>query len=119
MRPSLPSPRELLRRPLAADVRGFAVLAGVEAVVRGTVLAVFPLLMYRAWGDAAVNAAVGNAYANTRLTHEAAWLRPRHKGYMAFQEEGSHIVLEAITGRIPHAAALDALDQRFIESFPE
>ncbi len=73
----------------------------------------------RAWGDAAVNAAVGNAYANTRLTHEAAWLRPRHKGYMAFQEEGSHIVLEAITGRIPHAAALDALDQRFIESFPE
>lgn len=73
----------------------------------------------RAWGDAAVNAAVGNAYANTRLTHEAAWLRPRHKGYMAFQEEGSHIVLEAITGRVSHAAALDALDQRFIESFPE
>lgn len=73
----------------------------------------------RAWGDAAVNAAVGNAYANTRLTHEAAWLRPRHKGYMAFQEEGSDIVLEAITGSVPHAAALDALDRRFIESFPE
>ena len=73
----------------------------------------------RAWGDAAVNAAVGNAYANTRLTHECAWLRPRHKGYMAFQEAGSHIVLDAITGRTSHAAALDALDQRFIESFPE
>ena len=73
----------------------------------------------RAWGDAAVNAAVGNAYANTRLTHEAAWLRPRHKGYMAFQEAGSHIVLDAITGRSAHAAALDALDQCFIESFPE
>ena len=73
----------------------------------------------RAWGDAAVNADVGNTYANTRLTHEAAWLRPRHKGYMAFQEEGSHIVLEAITGRIPHATALDALDQRFIESIPK
>ncbi|NBZ89822.1 extracellular solute-binding protein [Stagnihabitans tardus] len=73
----------------------------------------------RAWGDPAVNAAVGNAYANTRLTHEAAWLRPRHKGYMAFQEEGSQIVLDAITGRTSHATALDALDQRFIESFPE
>lgn len=73
----------------------------------------------RAWGDPAVNAAVGNAYANTRLTHEAAWLRPRHKGYMAFQEEGSQIVLDAITGRTSHASALDALDQRFIESFPE
>ncbi len=71
----------------------------------------------RAWGDAAVNAAVGNAYADTRLTHEAAWLRPRH--YMAFQEAGSHIVLDAIAGSTPHAAALDALDQSFIESFPE
>lgn len=54
MRRSLHSPREPLRWPLAADVHGFAVLAGVEAVVRGTVLAVFPLLMYRAWGDAAL-----------------------------------------------------------------
>lgn len=73
----------------------------------------------RAWGDAAVNAAVGNAYANTRLTHEAAWLRPRHQGYMAFQDEGSDIVLKAITGRMPHVVALDALDRLFIESFPE
>ena len=64
-----------------------------------------------------MNAAVGDAYANTRLTHEAAWLRPRHKGYMAFQEEGSDIVQQAITARIPHGAALDALDRRFIESF--
>lgn len=73
----------------------------------------------RAWGDATVNAAVGNAYTQTRLTHEAAWLRPRHAGYMAFQEAGSHIVLDAITGRTAHAMALDALDQSFIESFPE
>lgn len=73
----------------------------------------------RAWGDPAVNAAVGNAYAHTRLTHEAAWLRPRHKGYMAFQEAGSHILLDAITGRTAHAAALDALDHCFTESFPE
>lgn len=47
-------PWKNLRFPVAADVNGFAVLAGVEAVVRGTVLAVFPLLMYRAWGDAAL-----------------------------------------------------------------
>jgi MFS transporter, ACDE family, multidrug resistance protein len=39
--------------PVAANVQGFAWLAGVEAMVRGSVLAVFPLLMYRAWGDAA------------------------------------------------------------------
>lgn len=72
----------------------------------------------RAWGDAAVNAAVGGAYLVTRLTHEAAWLRPRHAGYMAFQEEGSQILLEAITGRCGHEAALDALDTRFNASFP-
>jgi multiple sugar transport system substrate-binding protein len=71
----------------------------------------------RAWGDTVVNAAVANAYSNTRLTHEAAWLRPRHAGYMAFQEEGSHIILDAITGRTAHETALDELDRRFIESF--
>lgn len=71
----------------------------------------------RAWGDAAVNAAVGNAYHNTRISHEAAWLRPRHDGYMAFQEEGSHIVLDALTVKTGPEAALDALDQRFNASF--
>lgn len=71
----------------------------------------------RAWGDAAVNAAVGGAYHATRLTHEAAWLRPRHAGYMAFQEEASHIVLDAVTGKTAHSAALDALDARFNASF--
>ena len=38
----------------AADVKGFARLAAMEAVIRGTTLSVFPLLMYRAWGSAAV-----------------------------------------------------------------
>ena len=33
-------------------VREFATIAGLEAMVRGSTLAAFPLLMYRAWGDA-------------------------------------------------------------------
>lgn len=73
----------------------------------------------RAWGDPAVNAAVGNAYINTRLSHEAAWLRPRHSGYMAFQEEASHILRDALTGKVSHSSALDALDSRFLASFPD
>jgi predicted MFS family arabinose efflux permease len=32
----------------------FATIAGLEALVRGATLAVYPLLLYRAWGDAAV-----------------------------------------------------------------
>ena len=37
-----------------ASVQGFAFLGAIEAVIRGTTLSVFPLLMYRAWGSAAV-----------------------------------------------------------------
>ena len=36
-----------------AGVHAFARLAGIEAVVRGIALSVYPLVMYRAWGDAA------------------------------------------------------------------
>ena len=34
-------------------VHAFALLSGIEAVVRGTALAVYPLVTYRVWGDAA------------------------------------------------------------------
>lgn len=73
----------------------------------------------RAWGKTSVDTTVGGAYSNTRLTHEAAWVRPRHAGYMAFQEMGSQIISEALQGRISHDTALDALDLRFNESFAE
>lgn len=71
----------------------------------------------RAWGDAQVNDATGQAYARTRLTHEAAWLRPRHAGYMGFQHDGSAILSDALRGRTAPETALDALDRRFNESF--
>jgi predicted MFS family arabinose efflux permease len=35
-------------------VAEFATIAGLEALVRGSTLAAYPLLLYRAWGDAAV-----------------------------------------------------------------
>ncbi|WP_097109403.1 hypothetical protein [Hoeflea halophila] len=38
---------------------------------------------------------VGDTCLNTRLTHETAWLRPRHDGYMQFQDEGSETVADA------------------------
>ena len=37
---------------LGPGVAEFATIAGLEALVRGATLAAFPLLMYRAWGDA-------------------------------------------------------------------
>lgn len=50
--------RALLARPETPGVRSFATVNGIEAVVRGVALAVYPLLMYRAWGDAAVVAEI-------------------------------------------------------------
>lgn len=70
-----------------------------------------------AWSDPAVNTAVGNAYEQTRLTHEAAWLRPRHDGYMGFQEDASHRLLDMLRGRHSPDTLLDTLDDLFNESF--
>jgi multiple sugar transport system substrate-binding protein len=49
-----------------------------------------------AWEDDAVNAATGGFYRNTRATLEAGYLRPRHDGYMAFQEQASERLNQAL-----------------------
>ena len=41
-----------LRHAPVPSVRDFGILAGLEAVVRGILISVFPLIMYRALGDA-------------------------------------------------------------------
>ncbi|SPF81594.1 extracellular solute-binding protein [Pseudoprimorskyibacter insulae] len=71
-----------------------------------------------AWGNDTVNRPTGNTYAQTRMTHEAAWLRPRHDGYMGFQHDGADILTDALSGRTSHQTALAALNDRFNESFP-
>ncbi|WP_299734097.1 MFS transporter [uncultured Tateyamaria sp.] len=43
---------EWLRHAPAPSVRGFAVLAGTEAVARGILISVFPIVMYNALGNA-------------------------------------------------------------------
>ena len=70
-----------------------------------------------AWASPEVNAPVLDAYWNTRLTHESAWLRPRHDGYMTFQAEGSEIVNEVLTNRLSVSKATDALNSSFAASF--
>jgi multiple sugar transport system substrate-binding protein len=72
-----------------------------------------------AWSDPAVNAPVLDAYFNTRLTHETAWLRPRHDGYMPFQEEGSEIVANVLRGRLEPEAGIARLNDRFRKSFKD
>jgi len=45
---------EWLRHAPAPSVRGFAILAGTEAIARGILISVFPLVIYRALQDAAI-----------------------------------------------------------------
>lgn len=59
---------EWLRHAPAPSVRGFARLAGLEAVVRGILISVFPLVLYRALGDAGRVSAVYFALGGLSLT---------------------------------------------------
>lgn len=70
-----------------------------------------------AWESPAVNAPVEGFYAKTRATLEGAWLRPRHNGYMTFQERGSVRLIAGIEGREPARAVVADLNALFAASF--
>ncbi|MDX0635792.1 extracellular solute-binding protein [Sinorhizobium medicae] len=70
-----------------------------------------------AWQDEAVNAATHDFYRATRATLDAAWLRPRHDGYMAFQQAGSDRLNEGLRrGERPSLVA-EELNRLFCEGF--
>jgi multiple sugar transport system substrate-binding protein len=70
-----------------------------------------------AWDDASVNAAAGNFYRATRATLEGAWVRPRHDGYMAFQDAAARRLNQALRQDEAAASALADLDRLFRDSF--
>ncbi|HEU4987782.1 MAG TPA: extracellular solute-binding protein [Rhizobiaceae bacterium] len=70
-----------------------------------------------AWEDDTVNAITGNFYRDTRATLEGAWLRPRHDGYMSFQEAASERLNQGLTGKHAAGAVIDDLNRLFRGSF--
>jgi multiple sugar transport system substrate-binding protein len=70
-----------------------------------------------AWEDEAVNDATGDFYRATRATLDAAWVRPRHDGYMAFQQAASAKLVEGLVGRHKARAVVDELNRLFELSF--
>ena len=64
-----------------------------------------------AWTDDGVNAASGDFFRRTLATMEGAYVRPRIRGYQAFQKQASNIVVDHVTGRASVAATLDDLDE--------
>lgn len=71
-----------------------------------------------AWEDRAVNAASGNFYRDTRATLDNAWVRPRHDGYMAFQQNASDRINLGLAERHAAAPVIADLNRLFRESFP-
>jgi multiple sugar transport system substrate-binding protein len=66
-----------------------------------------------AWTDPGVNASAGGFFEDTLDALDAAYLRPRYAGFLAFQDEGGDLV----HGHLRHGgdadAVLDALDASY------
>ncbi len=71
-----------------------------------------------AWEDDAVNVATHDFYRNTRATLEGAWVRPRHNGYMHFQQAASDHLNNCLSDRRPLKDFVDGLNSLFAASFP-
>ena len=70
-----------------------------------------------AWSAQEVNEPAGGFYEQTRRTLEAAWVRPRHNGYMAFQDWASHRLNEGLIKRERAADVIAELNRGFAKSF--
>ncbi|TGQ68574.1 MAG: extracellular solute-binding protein [Mesorhizobium sp.] len=69
-----------------------------------------------AWEDRTVNAVTGGFYRDTRATLEGAWMRPRHDGYMAFQQAASDHIIAGLRSGQPAAHVVADLNRLFRES---
>lgn len=70
-----------------------------------------------AWEDETVNEATTSFYAATRKTLEGAWVRPRHKGYMDFQQAASERINEGLQQRHEQTSVVNDLKRLFRLSF--
>ncbi|MGF6257389.1 extracellular solute-binding protein [Ensifer sp. LBL] len=70
-----------------------------------------------AWDDDVVNAATSDFYRATRKTLESAWVRPRHDGYMAFQQAASDRINDGLLRKEPARKVVDDLNRVFAASF--
>ncbi len=69
-----------------------------------------------AWRDQAIDQRFGGTYSATRATMEAAWIRPRYRGYLGFQKRGGDLVEQHLRGNLAELALLDELQRAFSAS---
>lgn len=70
-----------------------------------------------AWEDDSVNARTLDFYRNTRATLEGAFVRPRHDGYMGFQEQASQLLTAAFRDGSGQDTLIDRINTLFAQSF--
>lgn len=70
-----------------------------------------------AWTDAEVDRVWNGFYRGTAASLEAAWVRPRHAGTVAFQNVGARIVRDGLAAGSSPRALLGELERRFAASF--
>lgn len=70
-----------------------------------------------AWEDDTVNAVTGDFYRATRSTLQGAWVRPRHDGYMGFQEAASQRITAGLAARESAGPVIEDINRLFRESF--
>ncbi|OYR20028.1 ABC transporter substrate-binding protein [Brucella thiophenivorans] len=70
-----------------------------------------------AWEDDTVNNVTSGFYRDTRATLEGAWVRPRHDGYMPFQEAASERINRGLLDKEKAEVVVADLNRLFRESF--
>ena len=66
-----------------------------------------------------INFETNNFFKNTRLTLDQAWIRPRHNGYMKFQDESGDIINEYLQSNVNEVNVIEKLKLMYAESFEE
>jgi len=70
-----------------------------------------------AWEDDTVNRATNDFYRNTRRTLDGAYMRPRHNGYMVFQDAASRRLTEGLVAKESASAILADIEALYRGSF--
>jgi len=71
------------------------------------------------WDSETADAAVNGHYSRTRESLDAAYVRPRQDGWIAFQDELSHRVREALTTSTPAGQVAADLEQAYAGSLAD
>ena len=71
-----------------------------------------------AWLDPEADRLTDGYHADTLSALDEAWLRPRHDGYIPFQDEAGHVVHAYLREGGDPLAVLDDLDRLYHQSLP-